>query len=78
VVNIQLNHNIDQALDPESLDGNFHAIFLYGYMEHLALDTKIIKDSLTRIRKYILGKSINNDKANSVKYLKGIDKVALL
>jgi len=45
-------------------------------MEYLALDTKIIKDSLTRMWKYILGKSINEDKAKSVKDLEGIGKVA--
>jgi len=76
VVNIQLNYDIDQTLDPESWDGDFHAISLHGSIEHLVLDAKNIKDSLTRIQKYILGKSINDDKANSVKDLKGIDKVA--
>jgi len=74
VVNIQLNYNIDQALDPESWDGDFRAISLYRSMEHLVSDTKIIKNSLTRMRKYILGKSINKDKANSVKDLKSVGK----
>ena len=49
MVNIQLNYNIDQALDPESWNGDFHAISLYGSMKHLASDTKIIKNSLTRM-----------------------------
>jgi len=43
-------------------------------MEHLASDVKNIKDSFSRICKYILGKSINGDKANKVQNLKGVDK----
>ena len=45
-------------------------------MEHLASDIKNIKDSLSRICKYILGKTINDNKANNVKDLEGIGKVA--
>ena len=43
-------------------------------MEHLALDIKNIKELLIRIHKYILGKTIKDDKANSIKDLKGIRK----
>ena len=43
-------------------------------MEHLASDIKNIKDSLSRMYKYILEKSINNDKANKVQDLEGIGK----
>jgi len=49
VVNIQLNYNPDQALDPESWDGNFHAVSLYGSMEYLASDALNIKKSLFRM-----------------------------
>ena len=45
-------------------------------MEHLASDIKNIKKSLGRIQKYILSKTIKNDKANSIKDLEGIGKVA--
>ena len=45
-------------------------------MEHLVLDIKNIKDLLNRMCKYILGKSIEGDKANSIKDLKDINKVA--
>ena len=76
VVNVQLNYDINQALDLESWDGDFQAISLYGSMEHLASDVKNIKESLTRMRKYILGKSIDGNKANNIKDLEGIDKVA--
>jgi len=45
-------------------------------MKHLALDIKNIKDSLIKIHKYILGKTIEGDRANSVKDLNSIDKAA--
>ena len=76
VVNVQLNYDINQALDPESWNGDFQAISLHRSMEHLVSDVKNIKESLTRMYKYILGKSINGDKANNVKDLEGIGKVA--
>jgi len=41
--NMQLLYDINQALDPESWDGNFHAILLYGSIKHLVLDIKHIK-----------------------------------
>ena len=45
-------------------------------MEYLASDIKNIKDSLIRMCKYILGKTINGNKANSIKDLKGVGKAA--
>ena len=76
VVNIQLNYDINQTLDLESWDSNFQAISLHSSIEHLVSDIKNIKDSLIRMHKYILGKSINGDKANSIKDLEGIGKEA--
>jgi len=76
MVNVQLSYNINQALDSEFWDGDFHAISLHGSIEHLVSDIKIIKDSLSRMRKYILGKSINEDKANKVQDLEGVSKAA--
>jgi len=49
VVNIHLNYDLDKALDPESWDGSFHIVLLYGSIEHLASDALNIKESLTRI-----------------------------
>jgi len=69
MVNVQLSYDINQ-----SLDGNFYAISLHSSMEHLASDIKIIKDSLSRMCKYILGKSINKDKTNEVQDLESIGK----
>ena len=74
MVNIQLSYDIDQALDPELWDSNFWAISLHGSIEHLVSNTKNIKDSLIRMCKYILGKIIDSNKANSIKDLKDIGK----
>ena len=71
VFNVQLNYNLDQALDSESWDGKFHAVSLHGSIKHIASD---IKKSLLRIKKYILGKSINGDKANDFKDLSSMGK----
>ena len=43
-------------------------------MEYLASDAKNIKESLSRMQKYILGKSIKSDKANNIKDLEGMGK----
>ena len=40
------------------------------------MDIKNIKESLTRMQKYILDKTIEGGEANNVKDLKGISKVA--
>jgi len=45
-------------------------------MEYLVLDIKNIKNSLARMHKYILGKSIEGNKANSIKNLKSVSKAA--
>ena len=74
VFDVQLNYDPDQALDSELWDGNFHAISLHGSMEHIVSDVLSIKNSLLRIKKYILGKSINGDKANDFKDLSGMGK----
>ena len=74
MVNIQLNYDSDQALDPESWDGNFRAVSLHEFIEHLASDALNIKESLLRMRKYISDKSIDGDKAHEVEDLKGMGK----
>jgi len=71
---IQLNYDPNQALDPDSWDGNFHAVLLHSSMEHLASDTINIKESLIRMKKYISGKSIDSGKANKVQDLMGMGK----
>ena len=74
MVNIQLNYNPDQALDPGSWDGHFRAVSLHGSIEHLASNALNIKESLTRIQKYIAGKFIDGNKANDVKDLNSMGK----
>jgi len=74
VINIYLNYDPDKALDPKSWDGKFHAVLLHSSIEHLALDALNIKESLTRMQKYIASKSIDNDKVNDVKDLNGMGK----
>jgi len=75
VFNIQLNYDINQALDPEEWDGNFHATLLHRAMEHLVSDVKNIKDSFCRMGKYIRGKSIDNTNPNDVKDLESISNM---
>jgi len=72
--NINLNYDINQALDPEEWDSDFCAISLHGVMEHLVLDIKNIKDSLWRMGKYIRDKSINSN-PNNIKDLEGVGKM---
>jgi len=76
VFNIQLNYNINEALDPESWDSEFRTVSLYKSIEHLASDIKNIKESLQRMQRYILDKAIDSNKANDIKNLKEVDKVA--
>ena len=73
VFNINLNYDIDQALDPKELDGRFHVTSLHGAMKHMASDVKNIKDSLYRIGKYIRGKSLE-DNPNNCKKLEEVGK----
>ena len=74
MVNIQLNYDPDQALDPESWDGNFWAVSLHSSMEYLAFNALNITESLIRMWKYIASKSIDSDKANNIKDLNGMGK----
>jgi len=71
-----LNYNINQTLDPELWDSNFWAILLYRLIEYLASNIKNIKESLGRMQKYILDKTIENNNANSIKDLKDVSKAA--
>ena len=43
-------------------------------MKHLASNALNVKESLTRMRKFIASKSINGDKANNLKNLNGMGK----
>jgi len=75
IFNIQLNYNINEATDLESWNSKFRAVLLHRSIKHLASNIKNIKESLHRMQKYILGKSINGDKANNVKDLESVRKM---
>ena len=45
-------------------------------MEYLASNINNIKESLGRIQKYILSKTIESNNTNNIKDFKGISKVA--
>ena len=75
IINIQLNYDVNQALNQDLWDGEFRATSLHSSMEYIGSDIKNIKESLFRIEKYILGKGVEGN-ANAIKDLKGIGKVA--
>jgi len=47
---------------------------IHGSIEHLASNINNIKESLGRIQKYILGKTIERDNANNIKDLEDVGK----
>ena len=63
-------------MNSDSWYSNFRAIFLHSSIEHLGSNIKMIKELLSRMEKYILGKSIDGSKANDIKNFKGLGKVA--
>ena len=72
VINIQLSYDLNSPTEPELWSGNFHPISLHGSIEHIALDTKSIKDSLNFMAKYISNKKVNPKNANDLKDFDGI------
>ena len=74
IINIQLNYDINWALDQDLWNGKFRAIFLHGLIEHLGSNIRNIKKSLFRMEKYILSKCIDGSKANNIKDLEGLGK----
>ena len=72
VISIQLPYNPNAPTEPELWSGNFHLISLHGSIEHIALDTKCIKDSLNFMAKYISNKKVNPKSANDLKDFDGI------
>jgi len=72
VINIQLPYDPNTPTEPELWSGNFHLISLHGSIEHIASDTKYIKDSLNFMAKYISNKKVNPKTANNLKDFDGI------
>ena len=73
-INIQLLYNPNASTKPNLWDGNFHSISLHGSMEHLASDSKSIKDFLNFIAKYISNKQVNSSKSNDIEDFHGMGK----
>ena len=71
-INIQLPYDPNAPTKPELWSGNFHLISLHSSIEHIASDTKCIKDSLNFMAKYISNKKVNPKNANDLKNFDGI------
>ena len=74
-INIQLPYDPNAPTDPEIWNGRFHPIFLHRSIEHIAFNTKNIKDSLKFIAKYISNKQIKPFKANDLDDFNSIGNV---
>ena len=72
VINIQLPYDPNNPIEPKLWDGNFHPISLHGSIEHLASNTKNIRDSLNYMAKYIGNKQIDSKRSNDMDDLKDI------
>jgi len=75
VINIPLPYNPNALTEPDLWDGSFHSISLHGSIEHLASDTKNIKDSLNFMTKYILNKQVDLVRSNDLNDFKSIGEV---
>jgi len=67
IINIQLPYDPQAPTEPDLWSGNFHPISLHSSIEHIASDTKNIKDSLNFMARYISNKKMNPSKANNLK-----------
>jgi len=56
------------------LSRNIHPISLHGFLEHLASNSKNIRESLNCIAKYISNKQIDPKKSNNVENLKNVSE----
>ena len=72
VINIQLLYDPSAPIEPELWDRSFHPISLYGSIEHLALDSKNIKDFLNFMAKYISNKQVDSSKSNNLEDFHGM------
>jgi len=54
-------------MEPDLWSRSFHPISLHSLIEHFALNSKSIKDSLNFITKYIANKQINSKEVNNLK-----------
>jgi len=71
-----LPYDINQIMDQDAWDGNFHPISIHGYIEHIASNIKNFKTFLGYMINYILNKKVEKSKINDLENLKGLGKVA--
>jgi len=74
VINVPLLYDPNALTEPDLWDSSFHPISLHGFMIHLALDTKNIKDLLFFMAKYIGNKQVDPAKSNDLEDFKDIGK----
>ena len=74
VINIQLPYNSQVPTEPELWSSNFHPISLHSFIEHIALNTKNIKDSLNFMARYITNKQMDSSKSNDLEDFNSIGK----
>jgi len=72
VFNVQLLYDINAPAEPELWSGSFHPISLYGSIEHVASDFKIIKVTLNFLAKYIQNKQVNGTVVNDFSNFDGM------
>ena len=72
VINIQLQYDLNAPTEPDLWDGSFHPISLHGSIEHIASDSKNIKNLLNFMAKYIANKQVDPAKSNDLEDFKGI------
>jgi len=75
VINIQLQYDLNTPMEPDLWNSSFHPILLYSSIEHIALDSKNIKNSLNFMAKYIANKQVDLAKSNDLEDFKGIEEV---
>ena len=71
-INIQLPYNPNTPTESNLWNRNFYLISLHSSIEHLASDSKSIKDSLNFIAKDISNKQVNSSKSNDIKDFHGM------
>jgi len=59
-------------MEPDLWSGSFHPISLYGSIEHIASDSKSIKDFLNFMVKYLANKQVNGKEVNDLKDFNGM------
>jgi len=74
VINIQLPYDPQAPTELELWSGNFHPISLHSSIEHIASDTKNIKDFLNFMARYITDKQVDFSKLNDLEDFNSIGK----